>query len=180
MTIIYNLKDFISSSFFTKKYLDNSTIKIFGKKFVENNKNLVKMIIENKIYELSSEFKLENLKNINDILSLKEFKLENLKNINDTLSLKLKGVQKITNMNYMFESCSLLKNFDNFNTENIKSMIGLFSKCSSLTKIPNISNFNTKNVTNMKRMFFACSSLKSLPDISNQIYQTGIQVMSQI
>ena len=150
LTIIYNLKDFISSSFFTKKYLDNSTIKIFGKKFVENNKNLVKMIIENKIYELSSEFKLENLKNINDILSL-----------------KLKGVQKITNMNYMFESCSLLKNFDNINTENIKSMIGLFSKCSALTKIPNISYFNTKNVTNMKRMFFACSSLKSLPDISN-------------
>ena len=149
LVITYDLKDFISSSFFGKKYLDNSIIKIFGKKFVANNKNLIKMIIENKTYELSSEFKIDNLKNIND-----------------TLSLKLIGVQKITNMNYMFENCNLLKNFQNFNTINIKSMIGLFSKCSSLKQLPNISYFNTKNVTNMKRMFFGCSSLKSLPDIS--------------
>ena len=47
-------------------------------------------------------------------------------------------------------------------------MGGIFSGCSSLSKIPDISKWNTSQVTDMSNMFFECFSLISLSDkISN-------------
>ena len=51
ITIIYNIDK-------------NEKIKIFGKKFVENNKDKCKIKFEDKIYDLTEEF---NIKNINEI-----------------------------------------------------------------------------------------------------------------
>ena len=146
------IKNNISSGFLGKSYNKNSTVKLFGKKFVENNKNHCKILIENKKYELSEEFPLNNLKKVTE-----------------NLEIKLVGIQNITDISYMFDNCSSLKsikNIDSWDTSTIKLMVGVFSKCTSLKSLPNISNLNTKNVTDMKRLFFGCSSLEYLSDIS--------------
>ena len=50
-------------------------------------------------------------------------------------------------MSRMFYECSSLSslNLSNFNTNNVKDMIGMFQLCSSLTSL-NLSNFHTNNI----------------------------------
>ena len=60
-----------------------NNINIFGREFVENNKNICKMIIDDKEYEIRGQYNV----NINN---------------NDKLKIKLKGFNNITNMSFMF------------------------------------------------------------------------------
>jgi len=64
-------------------------INIFGSKFVGNNKNICKMIIDNKEYELVKKYNAKS-------------------NNSNKLRIKLKGINIITNMSYMFYECSSL------------------------------------------------------------------------
>ena len=52
ISIIYNINN--------KEY-----IRLFGAKFVKNNKNICKMIIDNKKYEITEEYNVKNYKKIN-------------------------------------------------------------------------------------------------------------------
>ena len=69
----------------------------------------------------------------------------------------------------MFYGCTKLHNLniDNFNTENVSYMNGMFDGCSNLESL-DLSHFNTENVlyTGLNYMFNGCSSLSSL-DVSN-------------
>ena len=58
----------------------------------------------------------------------------------------------------MFYECYSLKelNINNFNTNNVTDMGGMFGGCSSLKEL-NLNNFNTNNVTNMRHMFSKCT-----------------------
>ena len=125
-------------------------IKIFGSKFVDNNKNLCKIIYNNKEYDLSEYFNCQNVK-------------ENI------LRIKLKGINNINNLDCMFERCSQLSplsDFSNWDTTYVFNMMSIFKDC-KFFKLPDISRWNTSNVLSMDNMFNGCSSLKSLPDISN-------------
>ena len=66
-----------------------SEIKIFGEEFVKNNKNICKMIIDNKEYEITEKY------------NIKSKKIKKLK-------IKLEGINNVTNMSYMFYGCSSL------------------------------------------------------------------------
>ena len=46
-------------------------------------------------------------------------------------------------------------NLNNFNTNNVTNMRGMFDGCSSLKEL-NLNNFNTNNVTDMRCMFGGC------------------------
>ena len=126
-------------------------INIFGNNFVMNNKDKCKMIIDNKVTEITEKFFVNNNYN------------------NNKLNIILKGVNDIINMSYMFYECkslSSLPDISKWKTNNITNMSYMFGGCSSLSSLLNISNWNTNNVTNMNNMFDGCSSLLSLPDIS--------------
>jgi surface protein len=83
-------------------------------------------------------------------------------------------------MEDMFYNCKSLKeiNFNNnFNTDNVINMAGLFHGCSSLEKL-NLNNFNTNNVTDMSYMFHECFKLEEL--YVNNFYTnslTGVRCM---
>ena len=64
-------------------------IQIFGYKFVKNNKNNCKIIIDNKEYEITEKY------------NIKQFK-------NNILNIKLEGINNITDISSMFEGCSSL------------------------------------------------------------------------
>ena len=139
INIIYNVD----------KYGENN-INIFGSNFVKNNKNICKMIIDNKEHEISEKY---NIKSYNK----------------NKLEIKLKGIDNVNDMSYMLYGCSLLlslPDISKWETFNITNIFDIFYECSSLLSLPNISNWNTSNVTNMSDMFRGCSSLSSLPDIS--------------
>ena len=143
------------------KYLPENAnkIKIFGTKFVINNKNKCKIIFNNHLYDIYDTYVINNdLKSyINSQNGILEIKLRINKNEN------------LTNLSHMFKDCStllFLPNISELNTFHVTDMSYLFYGCSLLENLPNISKWNTSNVTNMSYMFFHCSSLISLPDIS--------------
>jgi len=143
ITIIYNIKN-------------KFAIRLFGKKFVQNNINNCKIIINNKEQKICECYKIN--KNID-------------KNI---LKIKLKEIKTITDFSHMFgddinKGCRgliSLPDIDNWNTKNITNMSYMFYNCESLKELKDISKWNTSNVTDMSYMFSCCTSLKSFPDIS--------------
>ena len=105
---------------------DQNKINIFGQKFVENNKNKCKIIVEGKEFDLKEKFNLTNCK--------KE---------DNKLTITLKGINSVTNLDYMFCKCTNLSNLPDiskWNTKNVTSMEGMFSDCINLLYLPDISN----------------------------------------
>ena len=124
-------------------------IRIFGEKFVENNKNKCKIKYKDEIFDL------------------KEFL--DIQKDEDIFEIKLIGINNVTNMSYMFNECfSLvsLPDISRWNTNKVTDMSFMFTLCESLKILDDISEWNTNNVTNMSYMFYDCYSLESLPDIS--------------
>ena len=136
---------------YKKQNGQNNIVKFFGKEFVDNNKKICKIIIDNHEYELKEKLNINNKDN-------------------EKFVIKLKGISNITNMSHMFSGCSSLlsiSGISNWNTSNITNMSYMFNGCSSLSYVPDISKWNTRNVIDISYMFNECSSLSSLPDISN-------------
>ena len=134
------------------KINNENKVKIFGDKFVKNNKNKCYMIIDNIKKEISEYIELSE--------ELKKQK---------TIQIKLRDIQNITDMSYMFGDCKSLSSLPDiykWDTKNITNMSYMFYFCESLSSLPDISKWDTKNVTNMRTMFCSCYSLSSLPDIS--------------
>ena len=77
---------------------NQNKIRIFGSNFVKNNKNICKMIIDNKKYNIKRIYNVKNYKN-------------------NILKIKLKGINNITNMSYMFYECSSLSFLPYFKME---------------------------------------------------------------
>ena len=137
MTMIYNVKNL-------KK------IRIYGNKFVKNNKSNCYLVIGEEKKELCEYLELNN-------------------NEKDTLEIKLIEIKPITNMSYLFYECNsliILKDISNWDTKNVTNMSCMFYNCTSLIALKEISDWNTKNVTDMSYLFSSCRALKSLPDIS--------------
>ena len=133
---------------------NNKQVRIFGKTFVNNNKDNCVIIYEENEFELAEYFE--------DI----DFSYKN----RDPFTFKLKGINNIINMEDMFSYCDTLislPDISNIDTSNVINMGSLFSGCFSLKSLPDLSRWNTSNVRNMSFMFNSCSSLQFLPDISN-------------
>ena len=138
INIIYKIKN------------NDKKVKIFGQKFIKNNKDNCQIIYEDKQYEINEYF------NIPD-------------NIKDELKIKLKGINAIINMSCLFYKCSSLfsiPDISKWDTSNVINMSYLFGKYKNLENLRDISNWNTSNVKYMQGIFMGCKSLKSLPDIS--------------
>ena len=81
---------------------DKYEIKLFGEKFIENNKNNCKIIIDNKEQDLIEYLKINKNEKI--------------------LKIKLKEIKTITDMSYMFSGCNSLESLtyiSNWNTNNL-------------------------------------------------------------
>ena len=138
---------------------EDKKLKLFGRIFIENNKNNCYIIIENKKMEICEYLNID----------------ENLKN-KEILKIKLIETKKITNMKYLFgryyqeekwtSSLISVPDISEWDTKNVIDISGIFAFCSSITKLPDISKWNTDNVSDMSYLFNFCKSLIILPDIS--------------
>ena len=155
---------------------NKNMIRLFGDKFVENNKDKCHIELGGQEYNLCSyidlrqnmsEFKmiLKGIEKINNLESMFE-ECNCLSSIPDISNLNTINITKI---NRLFSGCHLLKTIPDiscWNTINIREMSNIFSGCESLESLPNISKWDTHNAFSMNGIFFNCKSLKSLPDIS--------------
>jgi surface protein len=137
---------------YKKGTLKDKIIKIFGEKFVSNNRNNCSIKFDDKTLELKE-------------------KLELPKNYKNEENLKIKLIaNNLTDMSYMFHECTVLTSIGNnstLDTSNVTNMSYMFYNCNSLTNLSCISKWITSNVKDISYMFYSCSSLKKLPDISN-------------
>ena len=108
-----NKYDEISIIYDVGKNEGEEEMKIFGEMFVHSNKNICKMIIEDKVYELKEKFNIKNYKK-------KELKIT------------LKNIGECSEFVKMFDECKSLDSLPEFyklNTIDINLMIQLLKKC---------------------------------------------------
>lgn len=150
---------------------------LFGSDFEELDENECLMFINGKEVPFCNEYQFDK-EGINKItVRMKEGKyLQDLSYMfSDTPIKSFDGsmlkTDNVTDMSYMFymdKKESLLEEatFINFNTEKVKSMVGLFWGCSKLKKIKGLNFFNMENCENISCMFFNCSALEEI-DVSS-------------
>ena len=156
---------------------DSYEILLFGKIFVQNNKNKCKLYIDGLEKELTDYYYNDELK---EELEIKLIGINNLIDVSYMFSgcdslISLSDLSKwktsnIINMKHMFSGCILLKYFTDiseWDISKVSNMSYMFYNCESLKYISNISKWNTSNVKNINSMFYGCKLITSLPDISN-------------
>jgi len=159
--------------------MEKTKIRLFGKKFCDNNKNKCNLIINNKETELCEFYEDQNSfpntlilniqLEINEKLTDISFMFSDCSSLLNIIGISYWNTSTITKMNNIFSGCCNLLNLpdiSNWDVSNVIDMSNMFSNCSLIKNIPNISNWNTKNVINMSNMFYNCSSLITLPDLS--------------
>ena len=155
------------------KFEKNNKIKklrIFGDKFVENNKQC-KVYIEDKNNKI-----LANDKNNNTTLNtesslppeiiVSEIDLKDI-DLDKDIIIHLNSPNIISNLSGMFCNCHNLLSFEAISSnKKITNMSNMFNNCISLESISNISKWISSNVTDISGIFANCKKLKSFPDIS--------------
>ena len=139
-----------------------------------NNKNIGKMIYESSINKeikiLNKIFILNNMKRIKMIINNKQYDLEeSIENQNQFCKIKILVLDNIIYLDSMFKDCKSLTgvyNFQKLITKHLKTIYNLFDGCISLLYIDDISNWKINNINNISKLFYQCSSLDILPDIS--------------
>ena len=160
INIVYDRKD---------KY--ESSSHLFSQRFVENNKNNIKLIINGTESQLvnKSDNLIIGINNIQivilNILTNLECmfsKCESLKNIDE---LKYLNTEEVTNFSHMFQGCYRLSNIDGLKYWKVskgENFFCMFDGCSSLRNLSALKNWNVSKANNIEYMFSECSSLESL------------------
>ena len=168
--------------YITLKYKTNNEkrIKIFGTDFVKNNKQNCEILYENKKYDLTEYFDIENKPIPDNILEIKLIVNNYITNmscmfLNCYNLISLPDIHKLDtsyayDMHSLFSNCINLTEIDynisEWNTENCEDISYLFCECHSLVNIPDISKWNISKVKYMDYLFYSCSKIKILPNIS--------------
>ena len=143
---------------------------IFGKIFVENNRNNIDLLINNKHHVLTDVCELEEGEN-NVKLMIKN-KLTNLSHmfsfcntLIDISEIKNLDVTNVRDFSYMFSEClslSDITSLQNWDVSNAYTLWGMFSGCYSLSDINPLQNWNVSNIINFSSMFDRCPSLSDI------------------
>ena len=154
---------------------------IFGKKFVEKNKDNIELDINGENSKLINEYKLRKGENnikmkikykITDLQSM-FYECKNLKNIDELKYLNTKYCNNFEDMFWGCSSLSNIKGLEKWNVSNGKDFAGMFYGCSSLSDIKGLENWNVSNGNNFEAMFWGCSSLSDIKGLENWNVSNG-------
>ena len=153
---------------------DQNEIRIFGDKFVKNNKLKLLIKIKGKTIPICSKYKFSS-KGINTIELIEKEQLEDFSNmfhgciyLTSVNNFKNWDMNNIKKTDFMFYKCSKITSIDslkNWNMSNLISANSMFSGCTKLASIFPLKNWNMINVNYMSSMFSGCSSLTSIDDL---------------
>ena len=117
--------------------------KLFGRKFVENNKYKCKIIYRQCDYELVEYF----------------VQIDYTYNRNALFKKKLNGINNIADMSYMFSECiSIPSEISKLDTSNVINIKYMFNEAFP-SSLPDISNWDTSEVHTMEGMLCHCENL---------------------
>jgi len=178
---IIEYRNIINIIYYKKNNNNYNSNNIFGGKFVENNKNNIKLIINGNQSKLINKYNLKEGKNKIQIIIIKQLtNLENmficcisLKNIEE---LKYLNTNEITNFSGMFGGCSSLsdiKALQNWNVSNGNDFSAMFRGCISLSNIKSLQSWNVSNGYNFSDMFSDCKSLSDIKALQNWNVSNG-------
>ena len=150
--------------------------RIFGKNFVENNKNNIELFINRERHELTEYHYFNNIGK-NEIYIIENKHIIDMSNmfsecesITSLESFKNWDVSKVQNMNYMFFRCKSIESLDpllNWDVSEVESMSGLFYECKKIKSLEGLEYWNVSKVKDMSYMFSGCESIKSLEGLKN-------------
>ena len=131
--------------------------KIFGNKFINNNRNKIK------------EFYVDNIK---------QRKLVDNIQLNERVetNIKIKVSKKLTNLSYMFYNCESLiniKELSKLNTNEVNDFSYLFSGCKKLSNIESLQKWDVSKGTNFSHTFYGCSKLQNIKPLENLDFSKG-------
>ena len=128
---------------------------IFGRYFVSDNKNNFKMKIDEKLCELNSCLKKEQIRN-------------------KIFEVKLIQIKKTKDLSQMFYSndppiplISISDDLEKMDISNITNISRMFCNCKSLIALPDISKWNFSNIINKEGIFENCSEQIIFPKLPN-------------
>ena len=153
------------------EYINN----IFGSKFVGNNMNNIKLIINGEQCKLMKKYDLkEGINHIQMItinpLKKLEYMFELCSSLIDIEELKYLNTQKVTNFSFMFCGCSSLselKGLENWDVSKGKNFSHMFDGCSSLLDLKGLEKWDVSNGKDFSYMFSKCSKIGDIKAIEN-------------
>ena len=165
-------KNSINVKYFAKS---KGNYNIFGREFVENNKENINLIINGKNNSLVDNYELKDGENIITIII--KNKLTNLSymfswcnSLTDIKELQYLNVEHSQDYSYMFCGCSSLNNLnplENWNVSNGTNFTSMFCNCSNLLDIKPLQKWNVSNGIYFQYMFYGCSLLANLNPLKN-------------
>ena len=142
---------------------------IFGKTFVENNKNNINLMINGKKSPLVENYYLK--KGENNITICMKNKLTNLsymfsdcKTLYNIDELKYLKTGDVTDFSYMFENCQIsnIKALEEWDTSKSETFCSMFSCCELITNINPLKNWNVSRCKDFSSLFYDCENLSDI------------------
>ena len=168
---------------------ENHYVQIFGRNleengtdFVRENKDKIKIIINNEEKALEYKYKLKKGYN-KVVIKLNSEEIDNLgymfcgcsclKTIDGLRYLDTKNIKDFSKM---FYGCNLLKNInalENWDVSNGNNFEGMFAECNLLKNINALENWNVSNGNNFRGMFYNCELLLDIKGLQNWDVSNG-------
>ena len=153
-------------------YHDNREIRLFGSKFVENNKKNIELIIDGERHSLCESFPLK--KGLNTIKMRIKNKITNLQDMFQycsylkELDLKNLDTKDVTNFSNMFPLYHLpsLKSLENWDVSKGKDFSDMF-RGSNIRDIKFLKNWDVSNCLDFSYMFADCKELSDITPLKN-------------
>ena len=168
-----------------KLIINNSNkIPLIDKFYLKKGENIIKLIIENDLTNLSYMFySCNSLNNINELKYLNTSKVTNFSNLfwgcsslTDISAIKNWDVSQGINFSYLFTGCSSLINLlplKNWNVEKGTNFSFMFCRCLNLIDLDPLRNWNVVEGNDFSYMFAGCILLSNLEPISNWEINNG-------
>ena len=165
-------------------FINGNKIPLTYKYKLNKGSNIVKIIIKNKITNLSHMFNC--CKTLNNIDELKYLDTKNVKDfsfmfsycllLKDIKALNYWNVSNGNNFEYMLCDCKNLidlKPLKNWNVSNGNNFQSMFSGCVNLTNIKPLEKWNVSNAKNFSYMFYYCLILSDINPLKNWKVSNG-------
>ena len=156
--------------------------KIFGKNFVEVNKNNISLVINGKNSKLVEEYRLNKGKNIVSIIIKKDLidlgsMFDGCTTLKDFEELRYLNTEKVTNFSNIFSGHVNLNNIEpikNWNVSNGIDFSFMFSSCCCLSDLKPLQNWDVSKGENFESIFFRCGSLENLEPLKNWNFSSAL------
>ena len=167
---------------------ENHYVQIFGRHsednetdFVQENKEKIKIIINNEEKALGYKYKLEKGENklifkLNSYINNLSYMFCGCTSLKSVEGLKYLDTKYVKNFSKVFYGCQSLydiKDLENWDVSNGNNFLGMFYECQSLSDIKPLENWNVSKGDNFLGMFFGCKSLSDIKPLEKWNVSNG-------